>query len=95
MRWSRLEGTDKENINKDTLLATLYYLYVVDVYKSGKEIGGVVWKWKNPLSWVVAPLVFLVAAWFNGYTEAVKNKHNLGFGLPPYWEARKEHLVRL
>lgn len=67
-------------------------LYMVNVYKDG-DTYGFTWRWWNPLSWVAALGCFVLMVLVQGWPETMKYKHEIGFGLSPYFKENPEELV--
>jgi len=67
-----------------TLGKLFAYLYVIRVYKDGDGYG-FVWRFWNPVSWLFAPLLFLIAGFLEGYPTAYRNRCDYGFGINPYF----------
>jgi len=68
-----------------------YYLRVIRVYRNGDGFG-FVWRWWNPVSWLFAPLLFALSAFFEGVPYTWKTKYNVGFGIDPYFIKHPEQL---
>ena len=75
----------------NTLGKIFAYLQVIRVYRNGDGFG-FVWRWWNPVTWVFAPLLFAVAAFFEGVPATVENRHNIGFVMDPYFIDNPEQL---
>ena len=63
-------------------------------YKNGSGFG-FVWNWINPLSWIIAPIIFLTHTILYGILETWKYRHNVGLGIDPYFKKHPEKLVWL
>lgn len=59
-------------------------LYIAKFYHNG-DGAGFIWNWFNPLSWIVSPLLFIIYIFVEGYPKTIKNKHDIGFGMDPYF----------
>jgi hypothetical protein len=44
------------------------------------------------MTWVFAPIVFLVRVLMLGFPEAWQYRYDDGFGLSPYWRARRDQI---
>lgn len=67
------------------LVLTLFKaIKVAKVYRDGDGYG-FVWRWWNPLSWIIAPIVFVVACGFDGIPQAWQGRSYLGFGMSQYF----------
>lgn len=75
----------------NTLGKIFAYLHVISVYRNG-DTYGFVWHWWNPISWVFGPLAFIALAFFEGVPTAIKNKHDVGFGIDPYFVSNRDQL---
>lgn len=75
----------------NTLGKILFYLCVIRVYKNGDGFG-FVWRWWNPASWILMPLVFIGSAYFEGVPFTLEYKYNIGIGLDPYFVKHPEQL---
>lgn len=67
-----------------TLGKVFAYLRVIRVYKDGDGFG-FVWRWWNPIAWIFAPLTFMAMSFFEGVPYTFKNRHEVGFGIGPYF----------
>lgn len=57
---------------------------VIRIYKDG-DARGFVWRWWNPLSWIIAPLSFAFVCAMQGIPETIRYKHDVGFGMKPWF----------
>lgn len=64
---------------------------MIRVYRDGDGFG-FVWRWWNPLAWIAAPLAFIVGVLVQGVPETLRYKHNLGFGMNPWFVENPERL---
>ena len=69
----------------------LMMLYIVRVYRNGDGFS-FVWRFWNPLSWVLAPIAFLGCAYSEGVPYTLEYKHEIGFGIDPYFIKHPEQL---
>lgn len=69
----------------------LRFIGVCKFYHDG-DGAGFVWRWWHPAAWVLAPLAFCGGVLAQGFSESLKYKHHLGFGLGPYWCSRKAEI---
>ena len=53
-------------------------------YKDGDTFG-FVWRWWNPLVYLVIPPIILFCILFAGIPETFRRPHELGFGVNPYF----------
>lgn len=67
------------------------YLHVIRVYRNGDGYG-FVWNFWNPVSWLFAPSLFLVAGFLEGFPTAYRNRYDFGFGIDPYFIDNPEQL---
>lgn len=54
--------------------------------------AGFVWRWWHPVTWVFAPLTFIVACFLEGAPAAWQNRHEVGFGMDPWFRDHPERL---
>lgn len=66
-------------------------LWVIRVYKDGDGFG-FVWRWLNPLTWLLAPVFILYAVLMQGVPETLANLHYVGIGINPWFIERPERL---
>jgi hypothetical protein len=66
-------------------------LRIAKFYKNGSGFG-FVWNWFNPLSWLVAPILFLTNTILFGIIETWKYRHEVGIGLDPFFKKYPEKL---
>ena len=64
-------------------------LGMASLWKDG-DSSSFCWNWWHPLTWVVTPFLALTVVFFGGIKELKENHYNYGFGLSPYWKARKK-----
>lgn len=76
-------------MNKLGLL--LYSMMVIRVYKDGDDFG-FVWRWWNPLSWILAPLAFIGMVSYYGVPYTLNNTHEVGFKICPYFVENPQQL---
>lgn len=60
-------------------------------YRDGSTIG-FVWRTWHPLAWILGPIMFLAYGLISGFPEAWRYRHDIGFGMKPWF---KEHPERL
>ncbi len=70
---------------------TLKALRMIRVYKDGSG-HGFIWRWWNPLSWVMAPACFIFVVLMQGLPETLKYKHDVGFGMKPWFIENPDRL---
>lgn len=70
----------------------IVWLHVCKFYKNGSGVG-FVWNWFNPLSWIIAPIIFLTNVFLFGILETWKYRHEVGIGINPFFEKHPEKLV--
>ncbi len=63
-------------------------------FKDGHS-ASFVWRWYHPLSWIFGPLLFVLNIFSEGFPKTWKYRHDLGFGLSPFWQARKKDILWL
>jgi len=54
--------------------------------------AGFVWRWWHPASWVLAPLAFVVSCIIQGAPDAWDSRHDIGFGMNPWFIANPDKL---
>lgn len=64
---------------------------MIRVYKDGDGTG-FVWRWWNPLTWAVFPVLFIFAVVMQGLPETLKDKHYIGVGMKPWFLQHPERL---
>lgn len=62
----------------------LYYTGSVRIYANADCIG-FVWKWWNPMSWILAPIAILISILVQGIPDIMKNPSDIGLKLDPYF----------
>jgi hypothetical protein len=72
----------------------IVWLHVCKFYKNGSGVG-FVWNWLNPLSWIIALIIFLTNVFLFGMLETWKYRHEVGIGIDPFFEKHPEKLVWL
>ncbi len=65
--------------------------YVIKVYKNGSSVG-FVWRWWNPLSWVLFPLLCIFSVLYVGIPGTIEDKAALGLGVDDYFKIFPEQL---
>lgn len=60
-------------------------------FRDGSTISAV-WIWWHPVAWVLAPLSAVLAILMNGVPDFWRYRHENGFGLSPYWKARRNEI---
>lgn len=85
------EKYHKDLIYTRTLLIILYFSKAMRFFKDGDGLG-VLWRWWHPLTWLLAPLIFLLSCVMVGVPEAYKNRHEIGFGLSSFWKENKDKI---
>lgn len=70
---------------------TLKALRMIRTYRDGSGFG-FVWRWWNPLTWVATPLVVVLSIIMQGVPETWKYKHDIGFGMKPWFIKHPEQL---
>lgn len=77
--------------NLTSFAKVLVKLKVFRIYslKGSNKIGGFLWNWYNPISWVLAPIGFACQVFMEGFPEAVKYKYELGFGINPFYKDKE------
>ena len=90
----RLRRSTKEyKIYRMTPLGrVLYHTGCMRMYHDGDGVGWV-WRWYHPLVWVFAPLAFILSVVNAGYPITWKDRHELGFGMNPYFVEHPEELI--
>ena len=63
-------------------------LRMASFWKDG-DSSSFCWNWWNPLTWIVTPFILVIIIFLGGIEELLENRYNYGFGLSPYWKARK------
>lgn len=63
---------------------TLKWIRVIRVYKDGDGFG-FVWRWWNPLTWLLAPGFVWFAVLMQGIPETLRAPHDIGFGIKPWF----------
>lgn len=54
--------------------------------------AGFVWRWWHPLSWVLAPLFFLLHCGACGVPDAWRYRHETGLRMDPWFIKNPSHL---
>jgi hypothetical protein len=76
------------------LAKIILWLRIAKFYKNGSGFG-FVWNWFNPLSWFIAPIFFLTSVFLEGIIETWEYRHQIGFGIAPYFKKHPDRLVWL
>lgn len=63
----------------------------IRVYKDG-DAHGFVWRWWNPVAWIVAPPLILFAIGMQGAPETFRNLHYIGIGMKPWFIQHPDRL---
>jgi len=66
-------------------------LWLIRVYRDG-DGHGFVWRWWNPLVWVVAPMAIGFVILMHGIPETFRRKHEVGIGMKPWFLQHPERL---
>lgn len=69
----------------------LKFARVIRVYRNGDGYG-FVWRWWNPLAWIIVPLMIAYAVLLQGVPETIRGKHDVGLGLSPWFIEHPERL---
>jgi hypothetical protein len=78
-----------ENLTKFAKLLVKLKAFRVYSLKSSNKFGGFLWNWLNPLSYILAPLMFTIQGFIEGFPEAWKNRHELGFRINPWYKDKE------
>lgn len=78
----------KDLIHTQFLLTVLYFSGSLKFFKDGDGLG-CLWRWWHPLTWVLAPLIFVLSCVMSGVPQAYKERHQIGFGLSPFWKKKE------
>lgn len=54
--------------------------------------GGFVWRWWHPLSWILAPILFLILCLMVGVPEAWLDRHEIGLRMKPWFVTHPDRL---
>ncbi len=65
--------------------------YMIRLYRDGYG-HGFIWRWWNPLTWVVVPFVVLLVILIQGVPETLRHPHEIGFGIHPYFIENPDRL---
>jgi hypothetical protein len=76
------------------LASFILWARICHFYKNGSGFG-FVWNWFNPLSWIISPIIYLTSCIFYGTLDTWKYRHEIGFGMNPYFKKHPEKLVWL
>lgn len=60
-------------------------------YRNG-DSAGFLWRWWHPIAWIVAPLGFVASVIVTGIPDTWRYKHELGFGMNPWFKQRPDEL---
>lgn len=63
-------------------------------YKNGSS-HGFVWRWFNPLVWVIVPVAYLLAILFQGIPETFRYPHEMGMCVDPYFKKNGKPVIWL
>lgn len=63
----------------------------IRVYKDGGG-HGFLWRWWNPLAWMLAPMTIILSILMQRIPETFKDMHDLGFGVKPWFIDHPERL---
>ena len=66
-------------------------LYAAKLYANG-DSAGFVWRWWNPLAWILAPLAVIASILVAGIPETISERHDIGFGVSPWFKQHPERL---
>ncbi|WP_139975805.1 hypothetical protein [Ochrobactrum sp. CGA5] len=55
--------------------------------------AGLVWRWWHPVAWIWAPFSFLLLCVVAGVPEAIRCRHEIGFGMDPYFIKHPDKLI--
>jgi hypothetical protein len=88
MRKDRTKEYYLNQINEHWLTRWIYRLKICRFFKDGDCVSAT-HNWWNPLSWIVAPVIFIIAGCLEGFPYAWEYKHEIGIGLSSYWENHK------
>lgn len=56
-------------------------------YENGSHgVTGFVWRWYNPLVWVIVPLMLIISILVSGIPETFRYPHHMGFCVDPYYK---------
>lgn len=75
----------------------MYATKVISLYKDG-DVYGFVWKWINPLTWVIAPIVIVMSILLRFVTSGLSGfdrktfLSDIGFSVSPYFKQNPEKL---
>lgn len=47
--------------------------------------AGLIWNWWNPIAWPLAACAFIASCVFEGVPATWRNKHDIGFGMDPWF----------
>ena len=64
---------------------------VIRIYRDG-DGHGFVWRWWNPLTWLIAPLAIAFVILMQGIPQTITNKHDVGVGMKPWFVEHPERL---
>lgn len=90
----------KYNLEKDPfyyykrmrpLAKFLYYTRAAKFYYDGDTLG-FVWRFWNPISWVLLPLIVILYAVIVGVPQAYKDKNGMGIGINNYFKKHPDRL---
>lgn len=73
-----------EMMSMNPILLLFKTCYIAKVYKDG-DTHGFVWQWFNPLSWIIAPVIFFLSCLLTGIPDTWKYRYDNGFGIKPYF----------
>ena len=72
----------------------MIYLRAIRVYKNGDGFG-FVWNYWNPLCFFIIPVAFVGSIFFVGICDTMRDLHDIGIGMDPYFIKNPERLKGL
>ena len=70
----------------------LWKARVIRCYCDG-DGAGFVWRWWHPVTWILAPATFILGILLVGIPETWRDKHDIGFGMKPWFVANPDRLI--
>jgi len=61
----------------------LYYTGTIRLYRNGDGMG-FIWRWWNPLSWILAPILIILSVFIIGSRDTFASIEDIGLRVDPY-----------
>ena len=83
----------KEKVKRTGWLGKIIRLSGAARFYHDGDSAGFVWRWWHPFTWVLAPFTFTYMVLAVGVPEAIRYRHEGGFGMKPYFLHNPEKLI--